>query len=44
MNYTVEMRSGAIVYTPRFIKTGSGTKKLIMGGYTYRQTERMVIS
>jgi hypothetical protein len=33
MKYAVEMGSGAMIYIPSFIKTGSGMK-LIMGGYT----------
>jgi hypothetical protein len=41
MNYTVEMSSGAMIYVPSFIKTGSGTQKLI-GGDT--QTHSMEIA
>jgi hypothetical protein len=29
MKYVVEMDSGAVVYIPSFIKTGSGIQKLI---------------
>jgi hypothetical protein len=43
MKYAVEMGSGAMIYIPGFIKTGSGIQKL-MGGYTYRQADSMVIS
>jgi hypothetical protein len=35
--YAVEMGSGALIYIPSFIKTGSAIKKLIRG-YTYRHT------
>jgi hypothetical protein len=31
MKYAVEMGSGAMIYIPSFIKTGSGIQKL-MGG------------
>jgi hypothetical protein len=41
MRYTVEMRSGAMIYVPNFIKTGSAIQKL-MGGYT--DTDSMTIS
>jgi hypothetical protein len=30
--YAVEMRSGAMIYIPDFMKTGSGIQKLITGG------------
>jgi hypothetical protein len=33
MKYAVEIGSGAMIYTPSFIKIGSGIQKL-MGGYT----------
>jgi hypothetical protein len=39
MKYAVGMGSGAMMYIPSFIKTGSGIQKLI-GGYTYRHTAR----
>jgi hypothetical protein len=39
MKYTVEIGSGAMIYTPSFIKTGSGIQKLIAGD-TQTQTER----
>jgi hypothetical protein len=39
MKYAVEMGSGAMTYTPSFIKIGSGIQKLI-GGYT--QTHRQL--
>jgi hypothetical protein len=39
MKYAVEMGSVDMIYTPSFIKTGSGIPKL-MGGYT----DSMVIS
>jgi hypothetical protein len=40
MKYAVEMGSGAMVYTPSFMKIGSGIQKLIGGGgeFTYPQT------
>jgi hypothetical protein len=38
MNYAVEMGSGAMVYIPSFIKTGSGIQKLI-GGDTQAQKQ-----
>jgi hypothetical protein len=31
MKYAIEMDSGAVIYIPSFIKTGSGIKKLIRG-------------
>jgi hypothetical protein len=37
MKYAVEMGSGAMTYIPSFIKTGSGIRKLIVGGI-YIQT------
>jgi hypothetical protein len=42
MNYAVEMGSGAMTYTPSFIKIGSDIQKL-MGGYTYRHTDRRFV-
>jgi hypothetical protein len=32
MKYAAEMGSGAMIYIPSFIKTGSGIQKLIVGG------------
>jgi hypothetical protein len=38
MKYAVEMGSGATIYTPSFLKTGSGIQKLIEGGsQTHKQ-------
>jgi hypothetical protein len=37
MKYTAAMGSSAMIYIPSFIKTGSGTEKL-MGGFTDTQT------
>jgi hypothetical protein len=31
MEYTVEIGSGAMIYIPRFLKTGSDIQKLIGG-------------
>jgi hypothetical protein len=31
MNYAVEMCSGAMIYVPGFMKTGSGIQKLLWG-------------
>jgi hypothetical protein len=42
MKYAVEMGSGAMIYTPSFIKIGSAIQKLIEGGYT--DTKSKVIS
>jgi hypothetical protein len=38
MKYAADMGSGAMVYMPSFMKTGSGIQKLIEG--IYRQTHR----
>jgi hypothetical protein len=38
MKYAVEMGSGAMIYIPSFIKTGSGNQKLIEGIHRHRQT------
>jgi hypothetical protein len=38
MTYAVEMGSVAMIYIPRFIKSGSGIQKLIEGQYTDTQT------
>jgi hypothetical protein len=35
MKYVVEMDSGAMIYLPSFIKTGSGIQKLIGGKYSH---------
>jgi hypothetical protein len=42
----VEMDSGAVIYIPSFIKTDSGTEKLLEGIYmqTHRHTENKVMS
>jgi hypothetical protein len=37
MEYAVEIGSGATIYIPNFIETGSGIQKLL-GGYTNTQT------
>jgi hypothetical protein len=34
MKYAVEMGSGAMIYTPSFIKIGSGIRKLIRDTHT----------
>jgi hypothetical protein len=39
MKYAVDMGSGAMLYIPSFIKTGSGIRKLMVG-YTDTQTQR----
>jgi hypothetical protein len=41
MKYVVEMGSGAMIYIPSFINTGSGIQK-VMGGGEY--TDNMVIA
>jgi hypothetical protein len=38
--HTVEMGSSVMMYTPSFIETGSGNKKLIGRGYTDTQRGR----
>jgi hypothetical protein len=43
MTYAVEIGSGAMIYMPSFIKTGSGIQKL-MGGGGHRHTESMEIA
>lgn len=45
MDYTIEMRSGAVIYPPSFMKICSAIQNLI-GGYTYRHghAESKVIS
>jgi hypothetical protein len=42
MKYAVEIGSGAMMYTPSFIKTVSCVQKL--GGGTHKHTDSMVIS
>jgi hypothetical protein len=37
MKYAIEMVSGAFIYIPNFIKTGSGIQK-VLGGDTETQT------
>jgi hypothetical protein len=44
MKYVVEMGSGAMIYIPSFIKTGSGIQKLIRGVHRHRYTDRMEIA
>jgi hypothetical protein len=41
MKYSVEMGSGAVIYIPSFIKTGSGIQKLI-GGRIHRQQRDLI--
>jgi hypothetical protein len=43
MKYTAEIDSGAMIYIPSFVKTGSGIRKLLgrMHRQTDRQTDRM---
>jgi hypothetical protein len=38
MKYAVEMESGAMIYIPSFVKTGSGNRKLMGGGGEYTDT------
>jgi hypothetical protein len=42
MKYAVEMGLDAIIYTPSFIKIGSGIQKLILG--IHRHADSMVIA
>jgi hypothetical protein len=37
MKYAVEMDSGAMIYIPHFIKTGSGIQRLVRGWRINRQ-------
>jgi hypothetical protein len=37
VKYAVEMGSGAMIYIPSFIMTGSGIQKLMGGDYTDTQ-------
>jgi hypothetical protein len=39
MKYAVEMGSGAMIYIPSFINTGSGIQKLMGDTQTHRQDE-----
>jgi hypothetical protein len=43
MKYAVEMGSGAMIYTPDFIKTGSVIQKIIWEGI-HRHTDSMEIA
>jgi hypothetical protein len=43
MRYSIEMISGAMIYTPNLIKTGLGIQKLLGGG-EHRHTYSKVIS
>jgi hypothetical protein len=40
MKYAVEIGSGAMIYIPSFVKTGSGFQKLIRGIHRYTDTQR----
>jgi hypothetical protein len=40
MKYAVEIGSGAMIYIPSFINTGSGIQKLIQKIYGHRDTHR----
>jgi hypothetical protein len=44
MEYAVEMGWVAMIYTPSFIKIGSGMQKLMGGGGIHRHTDNMEIS
>jgi hypothetical protein len=44
MTYAVQMSSGAMIYTPSFIKISSSFQKLIEGGITQRDRVSKVIS
>jgi hypothetical protein len=43
MKYAVKMSSGAMIYTPTFIKMGSDTQKMIGGIYRHTVTVSKVI-
>jgi hypothetical protein len=43
MKYVVGMSSGAMIYIPSFIKTGSGIQKLMGEGETHSHRDSMVI-
>jgi hypothetical protein len=38
MKYAVEMGSSAMIYTPSYIKIGSGNPKLLRGAGVHRHT------
>jgi hypothetical protein len=42
MKYAVEVVSGAMIYIPSFIKTGSGIQKLLWAGYIHRQQSEFI--
>jgi hypothetical protein len=42
MECAADMGSGAMIYIPRFMKTGSGIQKLV--GRTHRHTDSMEIA
>jgi hypothetical protein len=44
IKYAVEMGSGAMMYIPNFIKTGSGIHELTGNSQTHRHTDRMEIA
>jgi hypothetical protein len=44
MKYAAEMGSGAMIYIPSFIKSGSGIQKLMGGGGRHRHTGSRAIS
>jgi hypothetical protein len=39
MKYVIEMGSGAMIYTPSFIKIGPGIQKLVGGGGIHSHTD-----
>jgi hypothetical protein len=41
MKYAVEMGSGAMIYIPSFIQTGSGIQKLVEGEIYRHHGDRM---
>jgi hypothetical protein len=42
--YTVEMGSGAVIYIPGFIKTGSAVHKLMGDAWTARRSVKPTLS
>jgi hypothetical protein len=45
MKYAVDMGSGAMIYIPSFIKSGSGIQKLIRGySQTHSHTDSMDVA
>jgi hypothetical protein len=40
MKYAVKMGSGAMIYIPSFINTGSGTQNLMDGGGEFTETQK----